>query len=159
MGLCAGSSRENLYRLKWCIAIVQDHQSQHQWMSIHMQIPINIPLQYACVLSFSINNALLVESLHFAVFTHLCFIWIFWNRCSGVPLGGGTWKLTPKTWITVLPNGKNCKFLWLLVLIQYQCVTYRHRNCDVYVGGKVRVLELMRFFYLKHSGSKINFVL
>ena len=31
--------------------------------------------------------------------------------------------------------------------------------CDVYVGGKVRVLELMRFFYLKHSGSKINFVL
>ena len=28
-------------------------------------------------------------------------------------------------------------------------------NCDVYVGGKVRVLELMRFFYLKHSGSKI----
>jgi len=32
-------------------------------------------------------------------------------------------------------------------------------NCDVYVGGKVRVLELMRFFYLKHSGSKINFVL
>ena len=27
-------------------------------------------------------------------------------------------------------------------------------NCDVYVGGKVRVLELMRFFYLKHSGSK-----
>ena len=32
-------------------------------------------------------------------------------------------------------------------------------KCDVYVGGKVRVLELMRFFYLKHSGSKINFVL
>jgi len=32
-------------------------------------------------------------------------------------------------------------------------------GCDVYVGGKVRVLELMRFFYLKHSGSKINFVL
>jgi len=32
-------------------------------------------------------------------------------------------------------------------------------DCDVYVGGKVRVLELMRFFYLKHSGSKINFVL
>jgi len=31
--------------------------------------------------------------------------------------------------------------------------------CDVYVGGKVRVLGLMRFFYLKHSGSKINFVL
>jgi len=31
--------------------------------------------------------------------------------------------------------------------------------CDVYVGGKVRVLELMRFFYLKHSGPKINFVL
>ena len=33
------------------------------------------------------------------------------------------------------------------------------KHCDVYVGGKVRVLELMRFFYLKHSGSKINFVL
>ena len=32
-------------------------------------------------------------------------------------------------------------------------------QCDVYVGGKVSVLELMRFFYLKHSGSKINFVL
>ena len=36
---------------------------------------------------------------------------------------------------------------------------HQFADCDVYVGGKVRVLELMRFFYLKHSGSKINFVL
>jgi len=26
--------------------------------------------------------------------------------------------------------------------------------CDVYVGGKVRVLEFIRFFYLEHHGSK-----
>jgi len=27
-------------------------------------------------------------------------------------------------------------------------------GCDVYVGGKVRVLEFIRFFYLEHHGSK-----
>ena len=27
-------------------------------------------------------------------------------------------------------------------------------NCDVYVGGKVRVLEFIRFSYLEHHGSK-----
>ena len=26
--------------------------------------------------------------------------------------------------------------------------------CDVYVGGKVRVLEFIRFSYLEHHGSK-----
>ena len=31
-----------------------------------------------------------------------------------------------------------------LLVVTVECV-----NCDVYVGGKVRVLELMRFFYLK----------
>ena len=43
--------------------------------------------------------------------------------------------------------------------IKYISYPGRLSDCDVYVGGKVRVLELMRFFYLKHSGSKINFVL
>ena len=27
-------------------------------------------------------------------------------------------------------------------------------NCDVYVGGKVRVLEFMIFLTLQHNGSK-----
>ena len=27
-------------------------------------------------------------------------------------------------------------------------------NCDVYVGGKVRVSEFIRFSYLEHHGSK-----
>jgi len=44
-------------------------------------------------------------------------------------------------------------------MIEFPSVTHMNCECDVYVGGKVRVLELMRFFYLKHSGSKINFVL
>ena len=31
---------------------------------------------------------------------------------------------------------------------------YYVRDCDVYVGGKVRVLEFMIFLTLQHSGSK-----
>jgi len=32
--------------------------------------------------------------------------------------------------------------------------TDTHRQTDVYVGGKVRVLEFIRFSYLEHHGSK-----
>ena len=56
---------------------------------------------------------------------------------------------------TLLSYGEDSKKSQLTSALFYKDTA----GCDVYVGGKVRVLELMRFFYLKHSGSKINFVL
>ena len=54
-------------------------------------------------------------------------------------------KVTKLTQITILPS------IFTLITVHPARSAI---NCDVYVGGKVRVLEFMIFLTLQHSGSK-----
>jgi len=40
------------------------------------------------------------------------------------------------------------------MIVITQLVEHKHKHCDVYVGGKVRVSEFMIFLDLQHCGSK-----
>ena len=90
-----------------------------------MQFSISLPLQlYACVISFLIYEDLMV--------INLCFFRHFYPPCCHLkPLQGvfsselGYESWSKNTRVFELSDGVNCRILYLLIFVYYQCVTNR----------------------------------
>ena len=113
-----------LYSVRWRVLLVQGHQRWQQ-SKANVQFPISLPLQlYACVISFLIYEDLMV--------INLCFFRHFYPPCCHLkPLQGvfsselGYESWSKNTRVFELSDGVNCRILYLLIFVYYQCVTNR----------------------------------